>query len=833
MFTLGERAQAKAGASWDRRHLAGALSSDAYKACARGIGHDNWLNVQRALEALLLSRETTFVLDPSSASAVRDRVRSRWPASARHAAGRADRLLNGFHDLLGYTDVQCASAGRIDWHADPVHERRAPRAFYADVPYLNPEHGDHKVIWELNRHQYFLQLGRAAWLTGDERYPRAICSQIDEWLADNPPLVGINWASMLELGFRSLAWTWALHCLLGVRERFSTDSPWLVDMLVALDRQLTHIERHLSYYFSPNTHLTGEALALYVVGTALPELAASRRWADTGRRILLEEIGRQILNDGGHVERSTHYQRYTLDFYLLATQTARLAGDPDSADRFGDAARRAAAFTRTIAGADGRLPLIGDDDGGMLWPITGRPCNDVRDSLALAGAVLQSPELAAWGPAEETMWIGAADADRLDTRSALARSTLFPDTGYFVARESDGSHGVFDVGPHGYRNGGHAHADALSLTLSVRGRPLLIDPGTSTYTMSPTLRDRLRSSSSHNTVTIDGRSQSVPAGPFHWQSTVDAQPGACRRNPAFDWIEAAHDGYRPVQHRRSVVRTRRAGWLVVDAIAGPGSHTAAAHWHIDPAWQLVIDRGRLRLSHPDGESWWMLVAGGSISRHRGDHERGLGWSAPVYGRLEPTWTVSVATRAEPPFAFVTWIADRRTFASPALSLARLDGADHAVVVEIVDGARTAVFMVRPAAAAGRACRVGEFETDAAMLHYVEEEGRLIALSMADGRYCCTSHEEWLSISSDDPIADLHLDLHGDDLEVASAEPPDALRLYSTAGHRLIRTQGGDLPLSSKSTPGALLIHGSDWPPFSGRKLHLRREQRCGAAFARQ
>ena len=53
--------------------------------------------------------------------------------------------------------------------------------------------------------------------------------------------------------------------------------PWLVDMLIALDRQLTHVERHLSYYFSPNTHLTGEALALYVVGTALPELAGERQ----------------------------------------------------------------------------------------------------------------------------------------------------------------------------------------------------------------------------------------------------------------------------------------------------------------------------------------------------------------------------------------------------------------------------------------------------------------------------------------------------------------------------------------------------------------------------
>src|SRR5204863_1265161 len=144
------------------------------------------------------------------------------------------------------------------------------------------------------------------------------------------------------------------------------------DFLLAIDRQLRHVEHHLSYYFSPNTHLTGEALALYVAGHALPELAASERWVATGRHILLKEIDRQILPDGGHAERSTHYQRYTLDFYLLALLTARRTGDAGAARRFTTGVSRLADFTPAMADHDGRLPLIGDDDGGMLWPMRGR-----------------------------------------------------------------------------------------------------------------------------------------------------------------------------------------------------------------------------------------------------------------------------------------------------------------------------------------------------------------------------------------------------------------------------------------------------------------------------
>ena len=127
----------------------------------------------------------------------------------------ADRVLAGRYDVLGYYDMEfTGGAHDIDWHLDPVHGQRAPAAFWADVPYLDASCGDHKVIWELNRHQHWLQLVRASWLTGDPRYQRAIVDRLDSWLAANPPLIGINWASMLEIGFRSLSWTWALHGLL-------------------------------------------------------------------------------------------------------------------------------------------------------------------------------------------------------------------------------------------------------------------------------------------------------------------------------------------------------------------------------------------------------------------------------------------------------------------------------------------------------------------------------------------------------------------------------------------------------------------------------------------
>jgi hypothetical protein len=303
-----------------------------------------------------------------------------------------------------------------------------------------------------------------------------------------------------------------------------------------------------------------------------------------------------------------------MDFYLLALLMAEHTQDTEAITRFTDVVTRMAEFTRAIADDEGHLPLIGDDDGGMLWPITGRACSDVRDSLALAAVVLGRPDLARWGVPEEVFWIAGRTAIEQEPfveayRSDVppAASATFGDTGYVVARDANGGHLVFDVGPLGFLNAGHAHADALALTLGVNGRPLLVDPGTSTYTTDAALRDRLRSSASHNTVTLDGQSPSIPAGPFHWRSRTDARLGGTRHNPAFDWAEGAHDGYPGHRHRRTVFRAPGGGWLVVDEVLGRGRHAADVHWHFDPSWMLNRETPtRLRATHAEGGTAWIV-----------------------------------------------------------------------------------------------------------------------------------------------------------------------------------------------------------------------------------
>jgi hypothetical protein len=457
---------------WNRRDLASRLSRSAEGLCkaAETLALQDFDQAHRELSRHFADAPQRFAIARAIRRRLVERVRREFPSSPSEAAARADRVLSGQYDLLGYRGLRFDGSGRFEWNYDPVHDRRAPDVFWTSVPYLDASCGDHKVIWQLNRHQHWLALGRAYWLTGEAKYRHRCLDELASWLERNPPLIGMNWTSMLELALRSLSWLWALHFF--VDPDSDDASPWTVDLLLGLDRQLTHVERNLSYYFSPNTHLLGEALALYVAGRTLPELAASPRREAVGRRVLVDEIERQIAADGGHRERSAHYHRYTLDFYTLALVVARITRDP-VADTFERTVCRLAIAARLLADDRGRLPHLGDDDGGVLRPLTARRVDDVRDSLGVAAALVRRDDLRIAALTEEAVWMlahpmfAAATESRLSgdgavtERSARRRrpaaptgwtSAALPETGYYISRSGDGTHLVIDGGPHGYQN---------------------------------------------------------------------------------------------------------------------------------------------------------------------------------------------------------------------------------------------------------------------------------------------------------------------------------------------------------------------------------------------
>src|SRR6202051_759147 len=266
-----------------------------------------------------LSGKFFFSADEISSRA--DLLRKHLPQEADSVLREADEICGHRFRLLGYENLRFASDGGkgdphdIDWHLDPVHGKRAPLDPWFKIPFLDfAIVGDHKITWELNRHQHLVTLAKAWLLSGDEKYARELMTQWRSWIKANPYPLGINWGSTLEVAFRSLSWIWVDQLLAEAAEC----ADFRAEMAPALAFHGRYIERYLSTFFSPNTHLLGEAVALFLLGTLFPLMQRGVQWKDKGWKFILDEARRQVRPDGVYFEQSLYYHVYALDFFLYA-----------------------------------------------------------------------------------------------------------------------------------------------------------------------------------------------------------------------------------------------------------------------------------------------------------------------------------------------------------------------------------------------------------------------------------------------------------------------------------------------------------------------------------
>jgi len=530
-------------------------------------------------------------------------LRNRFPEEETATINRADRICDGFFDLLGYENLHFA--GKIpDWHFDPISQKKSPKIHWSKIEETNAgQTGDKKIIWELNRQQYFTTLGRAYWLTKDEKYAETFVAHLESWFAENPPKIGVNWLSSLELAFRSISWIWAFH--------FFKDSPKLTvetfaRMLKYLYLHGRHLETYLSTYFSPNTHLTGEALGLYFIGTFLPELKESKRWKNSGYKILYDALDFQVRADGGYCEQSSHYHRYTTDFYanlLILKQLENSEIDGKHLQKL----NQLFDFLLFITQPNGETALFGDDDGGRFYFLDEQPITDFRPSLALGATLFGRGDLkfAAKDASAELLWLlgveGLQKFDELEASEPKVTSKAFKASGFFSLRDSwkaDANFLLIDCGEHGFLNCGHAHADALSFVLSFGGESVFIDSGTYNYTSDAEARRIFRSGAAHNCLTVNGESSSIPGGAFSWKSIANAKLLEWQENSDCICFRGTHDGFERfgVDYEREILLKKNVSVNLVDSIKSRSLNDYALNFILSPHLAAEIKNNSIEIS---------------------------------------------------------------------------------------------------------------------------------------------------------------------------------------------------------------------------------------------
>lgn len=398
---------------------------------------------------------------------------------------------------------------------------------------------------------------------------------LETWIAENPPATGTGWEPY-PTSLRVVNWIkWALAG--------ETLSDAVVESLAVQTRWLA---RRLEVHLLGN-HLFANAKALVFAGLFFQGDEADD-WLDSGLRILAREIPEQILDDGGHFERSTMYHAIALEDLLdLVNVTSAFAGPTSSVPDH----VRADWFAR-VDPMQRWLQVMSHPDGEISF------FNDAAFGIA---------------PALEEL---ANYAERLGTTKSQDNMSLIhlKESGYI--RIQEGPVVTFlDVAPVGpdYLPG-HAHADTLSFELSFEGRRLLVNSGTSTYERGAE-RQRQRGTASHNTVVINGENSSDVWSSFRVGRR--ARPGQLSvAQSGSIVVSCEHDGYAHLDgspvHRRCW-RFDQDQFAVCDTISGEMG-SAIARFHFHPDVLVWLDR--------DGRSGAARLSNGKTVRWRID--RGLG-----------------------------------------------------------------------------------------------------------------------------------------------------------------------------------------------------------------
>lgn len=520
-------------------------------------------------EELLKQYGTLFPVDFQAAAGLCGRL---WPKECAHILRVAEEVCqNKFVfdlkcDMEKTGEPVCFPEGRIQWDYMPA--------------------GDAEFIFQFNRHRYFICLGQAYQITGDEKYARKFDGLLRDWIRTQkraPETEKTTWR-VLESGFRGEFWVKAMA--------YFVKSPSVTEETVRMffdclkEQAVQIMEMHSPYRYISNWGVI-ENHGLFEIGMVHPDRAFGERCIRTALGHLETEARMQVMGDGCHWEQSPSYHNEVLHCLLDVLILARRGGV-----RAGEILERTA---HAMARADlasvkpnGHQILMGDSDD-----------DDIRDILAKAAWCFQDPQLKSMALREldyEDIWeLGAEAAGAyrdMEAKGPSFTDAACGDSGNYYLRSGWGKDDSLLHFHCGTMGAGHGHSDQLHVDLYAFGEDILTDSGRYTYVDGPDRRE-FKDPSAHNTITVDGRPFTVYKD--SWECAKLCQPVKQEMavKDGLALAQGGHLGYLMgpgdgAYLSRRALRLAPDLFLIADGCYSGGSHTYEQRWHFS-------DTGRARL----------------------------------------------------------------------------------------------------------------------------------------------------------------------------------------------------------------------------------------------
>lgn len=539
--------------------------------------------------------------------------------------------------------------------SEPLQHWTAYETGKARIPSCELPTDDLKFIWEPARFGWAFILGRAYYLSGEEKYAQAFWRHTDTFLENNPPYLGPHWMNGQEAALRLMAFVWSAQI-------FATSPAATPERLSRLSRSIAdhalRVEQTLMYARAQNNnHLLSESAALYTAALALPEHPHAGRWRKRGWRWLNWALQHQIGSFGEYIQHSANYHRLMLHcaLWIHAIKTEawpRATFEP---------LQRASAWLFSLLDlGSGQTPNLGANDGALILPLAVGSFHDYRPTVQAAARAFLRSSLPS-GPWDEMgLWLNLPLPDKTLEPSAYLTDNLRGKESWAYLRTTTFKSRL-------------GHMDHLHLDLWWRGLNVAQDAGTYSYNAPPPWNNPLAASRVHNTVTVDGSDQMTRAGrfmvldwfPSYSKIILEADENILQKM-------TGHYHTPRMKHERAVTVYADERWLVTDNVTAKdkSTHVFRLHWLLpDWKWELKEDGEAafcIHLQSPHGEIVLRLSAQASMLESHpnltllraGETLLGSkpalpfeGWVSPTYGHKIPalSWALECTARQKMTF----------------------------------------------------------------------------------------------------------------------------------------------------------------------------------------
>ena len=211
----------------------------------------------------------------------------------------------------------------IDWQKDYKSGFRwSEKTWYKDIKFGDKLGVDIKVPWELARLQHLPQL--AIFCLIDEKLKekniKEFKHQVLDFIANNPPRMGVNWVCTMDVSIRAANMLVAYDMFTQIDSFGILDYEFKQLFAKSIYEHGMHIVNNLEYSegFRSNHYLADISGLLYI-SAYLENNEEVNQWLAFSIQEIISEMNIEFYEDGGNFESSTGYHRLSGEFMVYST----------------------------------------------------------------------------------------------------------------------------------------------------------------------------------------------------------------------------------------------------------------------------------------------------------------------------------------------------------------------------------------------------------------------------------------------------------------------------------------------------------------------------------